>query len=427
MANFICKVMTPQGQVTTLKLEEEDKISCVKRLKANGMNPISVEQYFEPIKGKKVKATASVHSNSRKKIRVSSRIKINEKVTLEDIKKFTQDFLVLKNSDFNDKQIISTIIINCEKDSFRKILYEIQKSIKNGGYIYEIMEKHRKVFPAIYTNYFKSGELTNSIEDALVHAIKYLEEEEELDNKINMVLLPNIVMFVAIIVMLIVAMVIGIPIVHDMFMQKNTIVEVPKITKVLYKISKFISKFWIVFVLAIIIVIILFRRWIRTKSGRLKFDKFKYTNVVMGKLVYLLDFSRVLRSIYINMKNGLRLQDAIEISKNSVNNAYLISQIENSISNVFLSKYWIEPFEKDKVINPIIIAVLKKTKNEKEMVGSMEKALDYMNVEIDEQMARVLKLLPEISNVIVGLALIMFTIVIVLPCIQVYLGGYSFI
>jgi type II secretory pathway component PulF len=147
----------------------------------------------------------------------------------------------------------------------------------------------------------------------------------------------------------------------------------------------------------------------------------------MGKLVYLLDFSRVLRSIYINMKNGLRLQDAIEISKNSVNNAYLISQIENSISNVFMSKYWVEPFEKDKVINPIILAVLKKSKNEKEMIGSMEKALEYLNVEIDEQMTRVLKLLPEISNVIVGLALILFTIVIVLPCIQVYLGGYLFI
>jgi hypothetical protein len=92
-----------------------------------------------------------------------------------------------------------------------------------------------------------------------------------------------------------------------------------------------------------------------------------------------------------------------------------------------MSKYWVEPFEKDKVINPIILAVLKKSKNEKEMIGSMEKALEYLNVEIDEQMTRVLKLLPEISNVIVGLALILFTIVIVLPCIQVYLGGYLFI
>ncbi len=61
------------------------------------------------------------------------------------------------------------------------------------------------------------------------------------------------------------------------------------------------------------------------------------------------------------------------------------------------------------------------------MIGSMEKALEYLNVEIDEQMTRGLKLLPEISNVIVGLALILFTIVIVLPCIQVYLGGYLFI
>ena len=234
-------------------------------------------------------------------------------------------------------------------------------------------------------------------------------------------------MFIVIIVMLVIAMIIGIPVVHDMFMQKNTIVEVPKITRVLYKVSKFISKYWLVILAIIIAGIVIFKKRIRTPEGKLKFDKFKYTNTITGKLTYLLDFSRVLRSIYINMKNNLRLQDSIEISKNSVNNSFMMNQIENSISNVFMSKSWVEPFENDKVINPVILAVLKKPKKEKEMIGAIEKTLEYLNYEIDEQMNRVLRLLPQISNVIVGLALVLFTIVIVLPCIQVYLGGYLFI
>ena len=136
MANFICKVMTPQGQITSIKMEAADKISCIKKLKENDMNPISVESYFEPLKTKKVQPTATVYSNKKNKISLKSRIRINEKVTLEDIKKFSQDFLVLENSEFNKKQIIDTIINNCEKRSFKLILFEIQRNLENDGYMY---------------------------------------------------------------------------------------------------------------------------------------------------------------------------------------------------------------------------------------------------------------------------------------------------
>lgn len=46
MESFICKIRTPQGQITKVKMQEKDKISCLKKLKRNGMTPISVEKTF---------------------------------------------------------------------------------------------------------------------------------------------------------------------------------------------------------------------------------------------------------------------------------------------------------------------------------------------------------------------------------------------
>ena len=48
MASFECKVLTPQGQTVTLNMKEKDKISCLKRLKENGMTPIEVTKKFDP-------------------------------------------------------------------------------------------------------------------------------------------------------------------------------------------------------------------------------------------------------------------------------------------------------------------------------------------------------------------------------------------
>ena len=35
MDSFICKVRTPQGQITKVNMQEKDKITCVKKLKRN--------------------------------------------------------------------------------------------------------------------------------------------------------------------------------------------------------------------------------------------------------------------------------------------------------------------------------------------------------------------------------------------------------
>ncbi len=53
MSKFICKVITPQGQIVKLKMTENDKITCLKKLKKNGMTPISIDICREFTRSKK--------------------------------------------------------------------------------------------------------------------------------------------------------------------------------------------------------------------------------------------------------------------------------------------------------------------------------------------------------------------------------------
>ena len=46
MPTFIYKAITPQGQVVKSKMNDASKISCIKKLKRNGLVPISVTQTF---------------------------------------------------------------------------------------------------------------------------------------------------------------------------------------------------------------------------------------------------------------------------------------------------------------------------------------------------------------------------------------------
>ena len=41
---------------------------------------------------------------------------------------------------------------------------------------------------------------------------------------------------------------------------------------------------------------------------------------IFGKLIYLLDFSRLMKAMLLNLENGMRIQEALDVSKNVINN-----------------------------------------------------------------------------------------------------------
>ena len=56
----------------------------------------------------------------------------------------------------------------------------------------------------------------------------------------------------------------------------------------------------------------------------------------------------------------------------------------------------------------------------------MEKLVEYMEIDIDNIMQKIMKVLPEVVYLIVGVVLIFFVLVVLAPCIEVYMGGWLF-
>ena len=54
----------------------------------------------------------------------------------------------------------------------------------------------------------------------------------------------------------------------------------------------------------------------------------------------------------------------------------------------------------------------------------MEKLLDYMDADIQQSLNNLMKVLPEISYLFVGIILIFLVVVVLVPCIQLYMGNW---
>ena len=61
-----------------------------------------------------------------------------------------------------------------------------------------------------------------------------------------------------------------------------------------------------------------------------------------------------------------------------------------------------------------------------DLTEMMEKLVEYMQIDINITLENIMKTLPQVMYAIVGVVLIFFVIVVVVPMIEVYMGNFLF-
>ena len=444
MPTYMYKAMTKTGVVVRNRVEFASKQSLIKTLKSNDLLPISIEQISysskkTPKRKKKnitdiqeiMKNVNTTQLNKEKKMTLSTKEKINmylaktEKITQRDIVVFTQNFYLLKKANFNNIHALNTIIESTENISFRGILEDILAGVEAGENMYTTMEYYSNVFPYIYINMIKVGELSGSLTNSLEQAVKYLDDTESLNKKLRIILIPNIIQFVLLLVMLVVGTLVAIPAIQGIFDELGTEETLPAVTLWFADFINKAIKYWYLPVLIIVAAVAGVLFYINTPKGKYNFHYFKYKMPIFGQLIFALDFSRLMKAMLLNLKNGMRIQESLEVSKNVVKNYVMLSMIETSINNILTGTSWIEPLEKSGLAKPMITEMLK-IGMQTDLTEMMEKLVEYMEIDIDNIMRKIMQVLPQVVYAIVGVVLIFFVLVVLVPCIQVYMGNFLF-
>lgn len=441
MPTYIYKAVTSSGIIVRNRVEAGSKQNLLRALKENNLMPITIEQVAYSAKKKKskkknikdieeiMKNANTTKINTKKTSTVKEKINMylskTEKVTPRDLVIFTQNFYLLKKANFNNIHALKTIMESTENLTFKGVLEDILAGVEAGENMYTTMEYYEDIFPYIYINMIKVGELSGSLTSSLEQAVRYLDSTEALNKKIRSILIPNIIQFVLLLVMLFVGTIVAIPAIQNVYNEVGTQDTLPAVTLWFQGVVNNLVKFWyipVVIVLAAVAAVIFY---INTPKGKYKFDYFKYKMPVFGQLIFTLDFSRLMKGMLLNLENGMRIQESIEVSKNIIKNYLMLSIIETSLSNILVGDSWIEPFEKSGLAKPMITEMLK-IGMQTDLTEMMNKLVEYLEIDIDNIMDKVMKVLPQVVYAIVGVVLIFFVVVVLVPCIQVYMGDFLF-
>lgn len=441
MPTYMYKAATSSGIIVKNRVEAPSKQNLLRSLKNNDLMPITIEQVAYSAKRKKTKKrnikdveeimknVNTTQVNTKKTSTVKEKINMylskTEKVTSRDLVVFTQNFYLLKKANFNNIHALKTIIDSTENVTFKGVLEDILAGVEAGENMYTTMEYYSDIFPYIYINMIKVGELSGSLTNSLDQAVTYLDSTEKLNKKIRGILIPNLFQFFFLIVMLIVGTIVAIPAIQNVYAEMGSSDTLPAVTLWFQGLVNGLVKYWFIPVAIISATVAGVVFYINTPKGKYNFDYFKYKMPIFGQLIFALDFSRLMKAMLLNLENGMRIQDSIEVSKNVVQNYVMLSIIETSLNNIIIGESWIEPFEKSGLPKSMITEMLK-IGMQTDLSEMMRKLVEYMEIDIDNIMQKIIKVLPEVTYLIVGVVLIFFVLVVLAPCIQVYMGGFLF-
>ena len=280
MAEFICRLGTPAGEVVTRTVEAPGVNEARARLEREGFRVFNVTP---------PKTTGAAALTRFGRSGSHPRVKAN------DFLLFNQQLAALVRAGIPILQSISMLRKRAASSRLRAVLGDVEDKIRGGAALSEAFAAQGPVFPRIYTASILAGERSGALDDVLRRYVTYMRRNVALRRKIRGALAYPTFLLIASAGMVTFLTVYVVPRMSELFSGFGN--ELPTVTQIVVAISRWLSSnvFWF-FPLLVGVAVLLFI-WSRTPSGRLTVNGLILRIPLAGNLVVQLLFAQATRSL----------------------------------------------------------------------------------------------------------------------------------
>ena len=121
-------------------------------------------------------------------------------IKLDDLVVFSRQMATLVGAGIPLIQALDILAEQVEKEKFRLVLRDMHREVQGGKSFSGAMEKHHKIFSALFINMVRAGEQSGSLEEILDRIASYFEKTSALQKKVKSALMyPMVIMCMAVI------------------------------------------------------------------------------------------------------------------------------------------------------------------------------------------------------------------------------------
>ena len=313
MAEFICRLGTPTGEIVTRTVEGLSSEELRTRLQQEGYSIFSVEA---------TGVLGAMRSSNKRGV----------KIKLDDFLLFNQQMAALIHAGLPVLQSIQMLRQRSPNAKLREVLGDVESRIKSGIALSEAFAAQGDTFPKMYTASILAGERSGNLDEVLRRYVVYTKAMAAVRRKLRSSLTYPCILLGASAILVSVLTTYVIPQFQSIY--ENVGTKLPWITELVLAISTTLrtNLFWIL--PALLLSTFGVYSWRKTENGRRTLDRWILKIPIVGELVRQLTTAQFTRSLATLLAGGINLVEGFQISLASITNRELLRITEPALPKV---------------------------------------------------------------------------------------------
>jgi len=396
MARFIYKAKRGPAEVKEGKIEAENQNQAAAKLSSMGLFVLSVEE-----------ETVAFIKRSK------GRFLFFKSIPLRDLGNFTRQLSNLLDSGLTMLNGLSVLMDQSENPHLRHTIGLIRDDVKGGATFSAALAKYPKVFSVLYVSMVASGEISGSLEEVLRRLSDFMEKDEESTSKVRASMAyPALMAFVGFITIFVLLSFVA-PRLTAIFIDLGQALPLP--TKILIGVSSLFARFWALIIIAIIIAITVFKRWLKTVSGKTVFDTIKLKIPLIGSFIQKVEIARFGRTLGTLIENGVPIIRALSVAAGTLGNTLIRQDIEGARKGIVEGASLSESIKKSKYFPAMVTNMIAVGEESGTLERSLFKIADAYDTEIERTIKTITSLLEPGLILFMGMVVGFIVIAMLLP------------
>ena len=416
MPKFNYVAMDAHGKESKGTLEVASQNEAIGRVKEMGLFPTKIVE-VEKSKAKPDKKSGAASKAAGRKVgkglNVNLQIRIpglGGRVKSKVLTNFTRQLATLVDAGLPLLRGLRVLERQERNSTLKGIIGELALSIEGGSTFSEGLAQHPKVFNRLFVNMVKAGELGGVLEVVLNRLAEFMEKAQKIKGKVIAAMFYPIAVLVVATTILMILMVKVVPKFKEVFQGMLEGAQLPAFTRLVLSISDTIKDHIVYTSMGVAVVVVLFMLFIRTKFGRLLFDKFKLKAPAVGPVISKVAISRFSRTLGTLVSSGVPILQALTIVKETAGNVIISRAVTAVHESVKEGETITAPLEASGVFPPMVVSMVDVGEQTGALPEMLLKIADNFDEEVDNAVSAMTSLLEPIM--IVFLAVIVGSIVV---------------
>jgi len=335
------------------------------------------------------------------------------KVPIKDLAVFFRQFSVMIDAGLPLVQCLEILAANQENQVFSKALTGVRTTVEGGATLSNAMRQYPKIFDDLTTNMIEAGEAGGILDTILQRLAIYVEKNMKLKTAVKSALIypVSVITIASLIVGALLKWVV--PIFANMFASMQIALPLP--TAIVIGVSRFVGRFWWLFIIGVGVIALVIRQIRRDPRGRYAFDKFLLNLWILGPVLRKIAVARFTRTLGTLITSGVPILEGLAITARTSGNAVLEDALMKVRKAVEEGRTIVDPLRESGVFPNMVVQMIGVGEATGAMDAMLQKIADFYEDEVDAATKAMLTLLEPIMIAVLGVVVGGIVISLYLP------------